>query len=333
MAIVVGSHTTYLDKRKREDFADLVSMISPDETPILSSLDSEKATGVKHEWSLDALATPSIANAQVEGDAYSYTSVTATTRIGNYLQISRKAFIITNTQEVIDKAGKKSEVGAQRAKAAAELKTDIEVAIGSNNASVAGAAATARQSAGLRAWIATNDSLSAAGSPASGGYNTGTLVVDAATNGTQRSFSKVLLDDTIEATYKAGGSPTKLHVSPYIKREFSKLMSDANVAAPMFSTKGDDVTVVGSADMYRSDFGRIAVVPNRQWARVGATACRNAYLIDESKVGIAWLRKIAEDPNVAPNSDATAKVMLGEWTLMVKNEAALGCVADLYGFT
>lgn len=306
-------------------------MITPDETPVLSSLDTVSVNSTKHEWSLDSLATPSASNAQVQGDQYSYTAVTATSRVGNYTQISRKAFIVTRTQEAIDKAGVKSEIGAQRAKAAAELKTDIEAAILSNNASVAGNTTTAPKSAGLRAWLATNDDMGVGG--ASGGFNAGTGVVDAATNGTQRAFSKTLLDNNIEATYKAGGSPKALYVSPYVKRVFSTIMSDANVAQPRFQTKGDAVTIVGAADVYRSDFGLIDVVPDRQMARVGAAAARNAFLLDDSKVKIGWLRKIGEDPNVAPNADAIAKVLIGEWTLVVTNEAASGVIADLYGMT
>lgn len=331
MAIVSNTHTTYADKLKREDFSDVIAMISPEETPVLSSLDTVSVSSTKHEWSTDSLATPSTSNAQLEGDAYSYAAVTATARVGNFCQISRKSYIISKTQEVIDKAGMKSEVGRQRAKVGAELKTDIEATILSNNASVAGNATTARQSAGLRAWLATNDDLGATG--ASGGYNSGTGVVDAATNGTQRAFTKTLLDNNIEATYKAGGSPKALHVSPYVKREFSKIMSDSNVAAPRFNTKGDAVTIVGSADVYRSDFGLIDVVPNRQMARVGATLARNAFLIDDSKVKIGWLRKINEDKDVAPNADALARVILGEWTLVVANEAASGVIADLFGMT
>jgi hypothetical protein len=286
-------------------------------------------SATKTEWSLDALRTPSATNAQLEGDVYTYNAVTATTRVGNYTQISRESYVVTKTQEAIDKAGMKSELGAQRAKAGASLKTDIELSIISNNASVGG---QTRQSGGLRAWLATNDSMG--GSGASGGYNTGTGVVDAATPGTQRAFNKTLLDDTIQNVYTAGGSATKLHVSPYIKRVFSSFMSDSQVAAPMFQVKGsDDVTIIGSADVYRSDFGVISVIPNRQMARAGATYCRNAFLLDDSKLKIGWLRKIGEDKDVAPNADSFARVMLGEWTLRVDNEQAHGVVADLFGFT
>jgi hypothetical protein len=328
MAVISNTYLTSADKRKREDFADFVSMITPDETPVLSSLDTTDATSIKHEWSLDALASPSTSNAQAEGDQYTYGAVVATTRVGNYTQISRKEFVISKTQEKINVAGKQSDIGMQRAKKAAELKTDIEVTILSNQASLGG---TTRTSGGLRAWIATNDDMGATG--ASGGYNTGTGVVDAATNGTQRTFTKGILDNIIESAYNAGGNPKKLHVSPFVKRMFSGFMSDSNIAAPIYQAAGGDVTLVGSADMYRNDFGIISVVPNRQMRRVGATLCRNAFLLDDSKLHIAWLRKIGEDTNIATNADADARVLIGEWTLQVDNEAAHAAACDLFGLT
>ncbi len=101
-------------------------------------------------------------------------------------------------------------------------------------------------------------------------------MVDAATNGTQRAFTKAILDAVILSTYNAGGMPRTLMVSPYVKTVFSTFMADANVAEQRFATpsKGQ-TTIVAAADMYLSDFGTISVVPNRQMARAGATVARN----------------------------------------------------------
>jgi hypothetical protein len=304
MTLVANAWTTFDSARNRETFSDLISMITPEETPLFSLIRKEKAEGTHPEWSVDTLATPVTTNAQLEGDVYDFDAISATSRVGNYCQISDKRFAISETQEVVSKAGPKSELGRERAKKGVELKTDIEAAMLSKNASVAGATGTARQSGGLRAWIATNDSMGAGGS--SGGFNSGTGVVDTATNGTQRTFTKTLLDDTIELTYKAGGNPTVLMLSPYAKRVFSTFMSD---------------------------FGLIDVVPNRQMARVGADLARNAYLITPDKLAKGFLRDIQEDKEVAKTGDALPRVLKCEWALIVKNEAAHGVIADLFGMT
>jgi hypothetical protein len=332
MAQTVNTYDSYDSNRNRETFSDAITMITPEETPFFSLIGKQSVEGTHPEWSTDTLATPTLDNAAVEGDQYSYSAITPTVRVGNYCQISKKEFIVSRTQELVSKAGPKSDLGRERAKKGLELKIDMEVSMLSNNASVAGAAATARKSAGFRAWLSTNDSLGA-GAGASGGYNTATGVVDAATNGTQRTFTKALLDDTIQNTYNAGGSPTVLMVSPYVKRVFSTFMSDANVAAFRAAQSGTKQgTIYGAADAYVSDFGVIDVVPNRQMSRL-STGARNAFLIDVDKVAKGFLDPIHEDKEVAKLGDAEPRVIICEWTLVVKNEAAHGVVADLFGLT
>ena len=62
------------------------------------------------EWQTDSLAAADTTNGQIEGDDISsFEAVTATTRVKNYVQISRKTVIISGTQEVVNKAGRKSE--------------------------------------------------------------------------------------------------------------------------------------------------------------------------------------------------------------------------------
>ncbi len=248
MTLVANAFTSFDSRRNRETFSDLISMITPEETPFYSLIKKESVEGTHPEWSTDTLATPITTNKVVEGDTYSFAAVTATARIGNYCQISTKQFAISETQEVVSKAGPKSDLGRERAKKGIELRTDIEAAMLSNNPSLAGSTTVARQSAGMRAWLATNDDFSSGGS--SGGFNTGTGIVDVAVNGTnQRAFTKTLLDNVIEATYKAGGNPTVLMLSPYAKRIFSTFMSDSNVAAFRTPLTGKSQgTIVGAAD-------------------------------------------------------------------------------------
>jgi hypothetical protein len=84
---------------------------------------------------------------------------------------------------------------------------------------------------------------------------------------------------------------------------------------------------------YLSDFGLMSFVPNRQMARTSATVASSVFLIDPDKVKKGFLRPIQEDRDVNTNADATARVIICEWTLMVTNEAAHAVVADVYGLT
>lgn len=333
MTQVSNTFETYDAVGNRETLADMIYQISPEETPFISMIGKKSVAGIKPEWQTDTLATPDTSNNQPEGNDWSFQSVSPTVRVGNYCQISDKRIIISDTQEVVSKAGRKSELAREIAKKGVELRTDMEVILLSNQASSAGSGngATNRTLGGLRAWLASNDSLGAGG--ASGGYNTSTGVVDAATNGTQRAMTKALLDATILSTYNAGGSPSTLLLSPYAKTVFSTFMSDTNVAQQRTNVSGKkQTTITAAADVYVSDFGEIMVVPDRQMARAGATIARNAFLIDPSMAYVGTLRDIAQrDP--AKTGDATKKVLNTEYTLCVANEAAHGVIADIYGMT
>ena len=314
----------------REELADTISRITPEETPFLSLIGTVNVKTVHPEWQTDSLATPVTSNNQPEGNDWTYDAITATTKIGNYTQISIKPFLVSGTQEETDKAGRDSEIAYQTAKKGVELKTDQEVTLLANQASSAGSGdgATNRTSAGMRAWLTSNDDMG--GSGASGSFSNG--IQSAAVNGTQRAFTKAILDAVILSTYNAGGNPDVFMCSPYVKTVFSTILDDANVVPLRKDVKSGQATIVAAADMYQSDFGLISVVPNRQMARAGATVARNAFLITPAMAKLGIFRDYrVEKP--AKTGDAEKRVLLTEYTLIMKNEAAHGVAADLYGLT
>lgn len=330
---IVNTYETYDAKGLREELANTISMITPEETPFLSAIGERKITSVHPEWQTDVLATPDVTNNRPEGSDWSFQPIVPTARVGNYAQISDKRIIISGTLEAVVKAGRTSELAREVRKKGLELRIDQEVIALSNQASSAGSGdgATNRTSAGMRAWISTNDDLGAGG--ASGGFNTGTGVVDAATNGTQRAFTKTLMDNTIAAVYTAGGSVDMIMGAPYTKRVFSGFMSDANVATQRYVTpKSGQTKIVGAADTYESDFGEVTFMVNRQMARAGATVARNIFFLDTSKLAKGVLRPITLE-NVAKTGDAEKRALVTEWTLIVDNEASQGVIADVFGLT
>ena len=227
MAQVTNTYESYDAIGNREELADKIYQITPEETPFISMIGRKSVSSVHPEWQTDTLATPVTTNAQPEGDDWSYDAITPTTRVGNYTQIANKTFIISRTQDKTSKAGRKSELAREVAKKGVELRTDMEVQLLSNTASSAGTGdgATNRVSGGFRAWLTSNDDLGAGG--ASGGFSGGT--VSAATNGTQRAFTKAILDATILSTYNNGGNPSSMMMSPYVKTAVSFPSSLRNV--------------------------------------------------------------------------------------------------------
>jgi hypothetical protein len=330
MAQVADTYDTYQSGRGRETLSDIIDRIDPDETPFLSMIGTERIEGTHPEWNTDALATPNAANKRVQGDVYDFSPITATTKIGNYTQISMKEFIISETEEIVSKAGPRSDFNREMVKKGIELRIDQEVIALSNQASLAGNSTTAPQSAGARAWISSNDYMGAGGS--SGGFSAG--IVAAATNGTQRALTKALLDTAISAAYVAGGNPKVLMVSPYAKTVFSTFMADANVVPLRQATSANSqATIVGAADEYLSDFGLVSVVPNRQLARAGILYSRNAFLFDIPRWKLGVLRPVQRDNDVAKTSDALPGVLKTEWTLISRNQASSAVIADIFGQT
>ena len=333
MAQITNTFETYDAVGNREELADKIYQITPEETPFVSMIGRTNVASVHPEWQTDALASPDVNNNQPEGNDWAFQQIAPTTRVGNYTQISDKKIIISRTQDKTSKAGRKSELAREVAKKGVELRIDQEVILLSNQASSAGSgnAATNRRLGGFRAWLATNDDMGATGS--SGGFNQGTGVVDAAGNGNQRAFTKTILDAVILSTYNAGGNPNTLMVSPYVKTVFSGFMSDTDVAQQRYAApKKSQTTIIAAADMYLSDFGEISVIPNRQMARAGAAIARNAFLIDPKMVSMGVFDPIQlEKP--AKTGDAEKRVLITEYTLFVNNEAAHGVAADLFGIS
>lgn len=330
MPQISNTFETYDAVGNREELSDKIHMITPEETPFLSLIGRKSVKSIHPEWQTDTLASPSTSNNQPEGNDWTFDAVSPTVRVGNYCQISEKSFIISATQDETDKAGRKSEVARELAKKGVELKTDIEVTLLSNQAASAGTGngATNRTSAGFRAWLATNDNMDAGGS--SGSFSNG--IQGAATNGTQRAFTKAIMDAVILSTYNAGGNPSVIMMAPYVKTVFSRLLDDADVVPLRKALTSGQATIVAAADTYLSDFGTLTVVPNRQMARAGATIARNAFFIDPKMVTAGFFRDIQQH-KPAKTGDSEKRVLNAEYTLVVKNEAAHGVAADLYGLS
>lgn len=273
------------------------------------------------EWQTDELAAASTSNAYVEGDEFSYADPSPTVRVGNFAQIMRKTAQVSGTLEVVDKAGRDSELAREMMKRTKELKRDAESIYLANQASVAGTSTVARKLGGLPAWLETNVDFGSGGS--AGGYNSGTGVVDAATEATagdQRAFSETQIKDVMQDAYSAGGNPTMLMVGPFNKRVFSSFTGIADLRRD--TPAKSQASIIGAADFYISDFGNLSVVINRFQPE------RYAFLLDTEFAAIGTLRP-AKVITPAKTSDADKRVILQETTLIVRNEAAHGMIADL----
>ena len=253
MAIVANTFQTYQAIGRREDLANTIYNISPSDTPFMSMVGRSKATNTLAEWQTDALDAVA-ANAKIEGDEYAYSAVTPTVRIGNYTQISTKTVIVAGTQQVVNNAGRDSEMAYQLAKSSKALKRDMESALTGKVAKAVGATGTARTLGGYETWTTSNVSRGG-GSPAGSGAGNGAAPVDA---GTKRAFTETLLKAVIQSAYSSGGDPSVLMVGPFNKGVVSGFAGRTTARQMIDATK-----IQAAADLYSSDFGDFKVIPNR----------------------------------------------------------------------
>ena len=314
MAIVANTFQTYAAIGNREDLSDIIYNISPTDTPFMSSIGKEKASGTLHEWQTDALAGAAT-NAQVEGDEITFLAVNPTVRINNQTQISRKSVIVSGTQDTVNTAGRNNELAYQISKSSKELKRDMELVLTNNQSRGAGGAAAARTLAGLASWIQGNTSKAANGANGQvGGADVpGTLRTD----GTQRAFTEAQLKDVVKQCWDNGGDPSMIMLGSFNKQKLSGFTGGSTKM-----TSAEDKRLVNAVDIYESDFGAMTVVPNR------FSRSRDCFVLQPDMWAVAFLRDF-QLMDLAKTGDAEKKAMLAEYTLVSKNEKASGAVFDL----
>ena len=308
---------TYQTVGIREDLADIIYSISPTETPFMSGIAKEKATNTSHQWQTDALAAVA-ANAAVEGADISYGTMSATTKEENHTQISTKGVQVSGTNEAVTSAGRANELAYQVAKAAKELKRDMETALLSNVAKTAGNATTARKLGGCQTWIETNVDAGAGGSGAGNGA--------ARTDGTQRAFTEDQLKGVLRSCFNEGGNPNMIMVGAFNKQKLSGFTGGST----RFDS-AEDRRLITSIDVYESDFGTLQVAPNRFIRGANGTAAKigqDALVLEMDMWAVAFLRDFAlQTP--AQTKDADQRFLVAEYTLEARNEKANGAVFDL----
>lgn len=318
MGIVTNTFLTYGAIGNREDLSDVIYNIAPEDTPFMSSIGRATANATLFEWQTDTLS-PAAANAQLQGDDITtFDAVTPTVRVGNRTQISRKTAIVSGTQEVVDKAGRGSEISYQMAKKSKELKRDMEfIMLGSPQGAVTGAAGTAPTTASMLAWVKTNTDIGATGvDPV---YASGAPPAPR-TDGTQRAFTETILKNVLAKVWTSGGNPTLLFVGPKNKGVVSGFAGIATRMRDVGSKQ--QAQIIGAADIYVGDFSTVSVIADRFQRE------RDAWVIDPKMAAVAYLRPFGAKP-LAVTGDAEKRLLLVEWGLKVNNEAAHGLAADL----
>ena len=317
MALATGMTTRYDIAAAggiREDLEDKIWDLFPDDSWCLTNLDKVPATSTFHEWPMDQLAAAG-SNTALEGNEASFTTLTAPTRGGNYCQITYKAFLVSGTLEAVRKAGRATEAGRQTVRKMRELKNDMEWAIVSRQGSAAGDRASARVSAGMEAWIATNQKFaqtSTAGTVT--GLSSG-IVASAATGATAGSLSDGAFKTALQAAWTQGGDPRIILTNASTKAIIDGLTGVVTRNIDMSASNPQQAKIIGAANVYVSSFGVHTVILHRH-VTTDALLC-----IDPDYWAVAQLRAPFME-QLSKTGDGTKYHLIAEWCLVSRNEKA-----------
>jgi hypothetical protein len=285
---------TYDATAIREDLSDVIYDISPTDTPFMSSIAGKgSVSNTLFEWQTEALASAVINNYHVEGADAGTAATTATTRVTNQTQISKKVVEVSGSHEAVNNAGKKSELAHQLAKASKELKRDMEGSLLANNAAAAGNATTARETRGAAHFITTN-------------------VTDAGTSGTHAAMVEADILAAAEAVWTAGGEASTILLGATNKKLITAMSGRADAVRTIADS---NMTIQNSVDIYVSDFGTYNIVMDR--------FCDQdyVYFLDHDMWSVDYLRDF-QTVDIARAGDGEKKMLLVEYGLRCGNEAA-----------
>ena len=297
----MATKLSYTEPTNREDLTNVITNISPEQTPLVSMFKTTTCSSTYHEWPEDELAAAAD-NAHAEGESITAEATGSRTRKGNHTQILRKTYSVSATQEAVSSAGVSSEYAYAQMKSMKEIAKDLEYALTKNTTDNAGKAATdsaaavASRMAGVPGCVKTN-------------------VLD--NKGTARAITMSLITEALRKAWEAGGEPDKLICSGNQKVAISGLTTS--------NTKNIDAKkkeIVEAVDVIDTNFGRVEIVASRFMAD------DSVYVIDPNYFKVAYLRKFQKH-DLPDTFDGKAGFIVGEATLEGRGEKGQAIIKDL----
>ena len=298
----------------REDLSDVITNVSPEETPFHTKCRKTTAKNTLVEWQTDALRS-SASNAHIEGDETTANAMTATSRLNNRTQIFKNAVTVPDTDEGLDKAGRQREMAYQVLKIAKEQKLDIEKALFDNNAKVTGSASAARELAGAPSWMITNVDFQSGNS---GANPTGDGTDARTDDGTPTAFSQTKFDTVMQSIWENGGNPDTVYLSAF---QMNKALAFTGNNNQRSNVQGGDERVIKSLAVYVTPWGTVEFVPSRE------NRSRDVFIMQDDMWEVAVLRP-TKNVELAKTGDSSKRQVVTELTLCAKNEKANGIIAD-----
>jgi len=316
----------------REDLTDVLTILAPEETPILSSANKERATATNVEWTVDSLAAPQTAGISEGADVTAFTDKFAgRARLGNRVQKFRRDFMVSDMQEAVDSVGP-AKIAQAEAKAIRELKRDIEATIaGTQDSATENGAGVANQLRGLGDWL---DSAGPADVPASFRTPADSIYTTAEANASP--FSESDLNSIISSIFRVTGSASNLMLVAdtglrQVIADFARVSAGATENIRSVNYNGESGTIKLSVDLYESDHGVVSIVnqnPDCAPSFGGNTTTGSGYIVNPEYYGIHELIPMGSTrlPNLGGGERGFVDCAL---TLGVYHPGAHGVIQDV----
>lgn len=297
--------------------------------PFQDRVGSDPIGNELHTWTKDKLAAADVTNKVIDGLDNAKQNAAAGTRVGNHAQISTKAVSVTTRARNSSVIGQGDSLSYQVMMRQQELKRDQDAIFLNNQASLADdGAAVAGTLGGLPSWIESNVVIGTLG--VAGGYDTGTGLTVAYTDGTALPIAESDIRDMVQAVYEEGGDASVLMSTPAAVRRVSEYMftSGARVATIQADQQKshEAAAALGAVNLFITDFGTLELVPNRLQVERAANEA-DVFILDMSLLSVGVLHGIRTE-ELAKTGLADKRQMAVDYTLIVKNEEGLAMLGE-----
>jgi len=308
----------------REDLLDVLTILAPEETPVLSSAAKSKASATFVEWTVDSLSAPVTTGVAEGSDVTVFTDKFANrARLGNYIQKFRRDFMVSDLQNAVDSVGP-AKIAQAEAKAVREIKRDIEATLCSNNdRTVEDGAGTPYGLRGLGDWI---DSAGPADVPST--YRTPSGSIHG--SGT---FNETVFNNLITSIYRVTGTSNGLTLvaDTALRRvisDFARTSGSTDYSVRRVAYEGGEASIKLSVELYESDHGIVSIVNMNPDCAPDITNKDTGYLVNPEFYGVAELIPLGSTrlPNLGGGERGYVDCAL---TMLVKHPGAHGKITVL----
>jgi len=308
----------------REDLLDVLTILAPEETPVLSSAPKSKASATFVEWTVDSLSAPVTTGVAEGSDVTAFTDKFAgRARLGNYVQKFRRDFMVSDLQNAVDSVGP-AKIAQAEAKAVREIKRDIEATLMSNNdRSVEDGGSTVYGLRGLGDWI---DSSGPSDVPAA--YRT-----PAASISSSGAITETVFNNLITSIYRVTGTTNSLTLvaDTALRRvisDYARTSGSTDYSVRQVTYNGEVSTIKLAVEMYESDHGMVSIVNMNPDCAPDTSNKDTGYLINPDYYGVSELISLGSTrlPNLGGGDRGYVDSTL---TLLVKHPGAHGKITAI----